>query len=146
MTVWFCECAQLSLFLPSLSSLSLPSLSSLLVSLPQDSHFDGVLGRHPRKPWHKVGHFRIQAFHLFCSCISFAFPFPFPFVLQFVTSENQHLITPEAIDFLDNLLRFDHQVCTLGGMLLESLSWFSFFGSFFGGRLFFFVIYFCRSG
>jgi len=48
--------------------------------LELDSHFDGVLGRHPRKPWHK-----------------------------FVTSENQHLITPEAIDFLDNLLRFDHQ-------------------------------------
>jgi len=48
--------------------------------LELDSHFDGVLGRHTRKPWHK-----------------------------FVTSENQHLVTPEAIDFLDNLLRFDHQ-------------------------------------
>jgi len=48
--------------------------------LELDSHFDDVLGRHHRKPWHK-----------------------------FVTSENHHLVSPEAIDFLDNLLRFDHQ-------------------------------------
>jgi hypothetical protein len=47
----------------------------------QDPHFDGILGRHSRKPWHK-----------------------------FVTTENQHLVSPEAIDFLDKLLRFDHQV------------------------------------
>jgi serine/threonine protein kinase len=46
----------------------------------QDPHFDGILGRYPRKPWHK-----------------------------FVTTENQHLVSPEAIDFLDKLLRFDHQ-------------------------------------
>lgn len=48
--------------------------------LELDPHFDGILGRHTRKPWHK-----------------------------FVTSENQHLVSPEAIDFLDKLLRFDHQ-------------------------------------
>lgn len=24
-------------------------------------------------------------------------------------AENQHLVTPEAIDFLDKLLRYDHQ-------------------------------------
>jgi len=48
--------------------------------LELDPHFDGILGRHSRKPWHK-----------------------------FVTTENQHLVSPEAIDFLDKLLRFDHQ-------------------------------------
>jgi casein kinase II subunit alpha len=40
--------------------------------LELDSHFDSLIGRHPRKPWHK-----------------------------FVTSENSHLVTPEAIDFID---------------------------------------------
>ena len=49
--------------------------------LELDPHFDGILGRHSRKPWHK-----------------------------FVTTENQHLVSPEAIEFLDKLLRFDHQV------------------------------------
>lgn len=28
---------------------------------------------------------------------------------RFVHAENQHLVTPEAIDFLDKLLRYDHQ-------------------------------------
>merc|ERR1712063_193495 len=37
-------------------------------------------GRWPRKPWNK-----------------------------FVTAENTHLVTPEAIDFIDKLLRYDHQ-------------------------------------
>ena len=45
-----------------------------------DPHFDGILGRHTRKPWTK-----------------------------FITPENQHLVTPEAIDLLDKLLRYDHQ-------------------------------------
>ena len=44
-----------------------------------DPHFDGVLGEHQRKPWHK-----------------------------FITKENQHLVSKESLDFLDNLLRFDH--------------------------------------
>lgn len=48
--------------------------------LDLDPHFDGVLGRYPRKSWNK-----------------------------FVTSENQRFISPEAIDFLDKLLRYDHQ-------------------------------------
>jgi len=48
--------------------------------LELDPHFDGILGRHSKKQWHK-----------------------------FVTSENQHLVSAEAIDFLDKLLRFDHQ-------------------------------------
>ena len=48
--------------------------------LELDPHFDGILGRHSRKPWHK-----------------------------FVTTENQHLISAEALDFCDKLLRYDHQ-------------------------------------
>lgn len=27
---------------------------------------------------------------------------------RFVHSENQHLVSPEALDFLDRLLRYDH--------------------------------------
>jgi casein kinase II subunit alpha len=45
-----------------------------------DSHFDGILGRHARKPWDK-----------------------------FITPENKHLASPEALDFIDKLLRYDHQ-------------------------------------
>ena len=44
------------------------------------AHFDGILGRHTRKSWQK-----------------------------FVNQDNQHLVSPEAIDFLDKLLRYDHQ-------------------------------------
>ena len=28
---------------------------------------------------------------------------------RFVHSENQHLVSPEALDFLDKLLKYDHQ-------------------------------------
>ncbi|KAJ8303539.1 hypothetical protein KUTeg_019935 [Tegillarca granosa] len=28
---------------------------------------------------------------------------------RFVHSENQHLVSPEALDYLDKLLRYDHQ-------------------------------------
>ena len=28
---------------------------------------------------------------------------------KYVTPENQHLVTPEALDFLDKLLRYDHK-------------------------------------
>ena len=48
--------------------------------LELDPHFDGILGRHSRKPWSK-----------------------------FVNSENQHLVSNEALDFLGKLLRYDHQ-------------------------------------
>jgi casein kinase II subunit alpha len=48
--------------------------------LELDPHFDEILGRYPRKPWAK-----------------------------FVTPENQRYVTPEALDFLDKLLRYDHQ-------------------------------------
>eukprot|EP00802_Teleaulax_amphioxeia_P017686 Tamp_17851.p1 GENE.Tamp_17851~~Tamp_17851.p1 ORF type:complete len:346 (-),score=74.92 Tamp_17851:96-1133(-) len=45
-----------------------------------DRHYDGILGRHARKSWH-----------------------------TFVTRDNQHLVSPEAIDFLDQCLRYDHK-------------------------------------
>ena len=44
-----------------------------------DPHFDGMLGRHSRKPWDR-----------------------------YFTKDNQHLISAEALDFLENLLRYDH--------------------------------------
>jgi casein kinase II subunit alpha len=46
-----------------------------------DAQYDDILGRFPKKPWH-----------------------------SFVTSENQRFVSNEAIDFLDKLLRYDHQV------------------------------------
>lgn len=48
--------------------------------LELDPHFDGILGGHARKSWDK-----------------------------FITTENKHLVSQEAIDFLDGLLRYDHQ-------------------------------------
>ncbi|MFH4978451.1 hypothetical protein AB6A40_005160 [Gnathostoma spinigerum] len=45
-----------------------------------DTRFNEILGRHSKKRWER-----------------------------FVHSENQHLVSPEAIDFLDKLLRYDHQ-------------------------------------
>jgi len=49
-------------------------------NLELDPHFDGLLGRHARKSWSK-----------------------------FINPENQHLVSPESIDLLDRLLRYDHQ-------------------------------------
>ena len=48
--------------------------------LELDPHFDGILGRHSRKPWNR-----------------------------FVTAENQHLVSEEALDLVNKLLRYDHQ-------------------------------------
>jgi len=45
-----------------------------------DQRFNDTLGRHSKKRWER-----------------------------FVNSENQHLVTPEAIDLLDKLLKYDHQ-------------------------------------
>jgi casein kinase II subunit alpha len=47
-----------------------------------DQQYDEILGRFPRKNWQ-----------------------------SFVNAENQKFISPEALDFLDKLLRYDHQVC-----------------------------------
>lgn len=49
-------------------------------SIDLDSNFDDILKRYPRKPWSK-----------------------------FITSENQKNCSNEALDFLDKLLRYDHQ-------------------------------------
>jgi casein kinase II subunit alpha len=46
-----------------------------------DAQYDDILGRFPKKSWH-----------------------------SFVNSENQRFVSNEAIDFLDKLLRYDHQV------------------------------------
>ncbi|KAJ1978316.1 Casein kinase II subunit alpha [Dimargaris xerosporica] len=43
--------------------------------------YNGILGCYPRKPWPK-----------------------------FVTASNQRYVTPEAIDFVDRLLQYDHQL------------------------------------
>jgi len=45
-----------------------------------DAHFDEVLSRHQRRPWSR-----------------------------FITSDNQRFVSNEAVDFLDKLLRYDHQ-------------------------------------
>ncbi|PKS09847.1 hypothetical protein jhhlp_004470 [Lomentospora prolificans] len=45
-----------------------------------DTQYDDIIGRFPRKPWH-----------------------------SFITTENQRFVSNEAIDFLDKLLRYDHQ-------------------------------------
>ena len=45
--------------------------------LELDPHFDGLIGRHTKKPWQR-----------------------------FILPENQHLVSNEAIDLLDKLLRF----------------------------------------
>uniref|UniRef100_A0A6T6B2A9 non-specific serine/threonine protein kinase n=1 Tax=Compsopogon caeruleus TaxID=31354 RepID=A0A6T6B2A9_9RHOD len=48
--------------------------------LELDGSLSGALGRHGKKSWDK-----------------------------FVNSENRHLISPEALDLLDRMLRYDHQ-------------------------------------
>lgn len=54
-----------------------------------DPQLEGLVGRHARRPWNK-----------------------------FTNSENSHLVTPEGMDFLDNLLKYDHQVWTSFSVLL----------------------------
>ncbi|XP_039009357.1 casein kinase II subunit alpha-2-like [Hibiscus syriacus] len=48
--------------------------------LELDLELDALVGRHSCKPWSK-----------------------------FINADNQHLVSPEAIDLLDKLLRYDHQ-------------------------------------
>jgi casein kinase II subunit alpha len=47
--------------------------------LELDVHFDGILGRYPRVPW-----------------------------TSYINDDNKHLTPPEAVDFIDKLLRYDH--------------------------------------
>lgn len=53
--------------------------------LELDPHFDGILGTHARKPWSR-----------------------------FVTAENKHLVSDEALDFLDGLLKCVHAALACG--------------------------------
>jgi casein kinase II subunit alpha len=46
-----------------------------------DTQYDDILSRYPKKPWH-----------------------------SFINAENQRFVSNDAIDFLDKLLRYDHQV------------------------------------
>lgn len=48
-------------------------------SVTLDGHYDDILGQHPKKQWNK-----------------------------FMNSSNEHLISEEALDLLDNMLRYDH--------------------------------------
>uniref|UniRef100_A0A0A9CG29 non-specific serine/threonine protein kinase n=1 Tax=Arundo donax TaxID=35708 RepID=A0A0A9CG29_ARUDO len=48
--------------------------------LQLDPQLERLVGRHTRKPW-----------------------------LKFVNARNRHLASPEAIDLVDRLLRYDHQ-------------------------------------
>lgn len=52
-----------------------------LVSCCFALQLEALVGHHSRKPWTK-----------------------------FVSPDNAHLVSPEALDFLDGLLRYDHQV------------------------------------
>lgn len=45
-----------------------------------DPNLESLVARHRQKPWS-----------------------------IFINSDNQHLVTPEAMDFLENILRYDHQ-------------------------------------
>lgn len=53
-----------------------------------DAQYDDILGRFQKKNWN-----------------------------SFINSENQRFVSNEAIDFLDKLLRYDHQVCFVYLML-----------------------------
>jgi casein kinase II subunit alpha len=44
-----------------------------------DSHYDDIIGNHPRKPWNK-----------------------------FINAQNDSLVTDEAIDLLGKMLKYDH--------------------------------------
>ena len=58
-----------------------------------DTQYDDILGRFPKKSWH-----------------------------TFVNQDNQRFVSNDAIDFLDKLLRYDHQVgsSTHAGCLLSA--------------------------
>jgi casein kinase II subunit alpha len=74
--------------------LTLISLEKYDIDL--DQAFDDILGRYPRKPWTRF-------------ITSGMFSHPRPRCLTPRVAENQRYISNEAIDFLDKLLRYDHQ-------------------------------------
>ena len=48
-------------------------------NIPLDNHYDDILGTHSKKPWKK-----------------------------FVTPQNEHLVSDEALDLLSQMLKYDH--------------------------------------
>ncbi len=66
--------------MPALLSLLTVSCGASQYGLELDPQQEALLGTHSRKPW-----------------------------TRFINADNQHLASPEAIDFIDKLLRYDHQ-------------------------------------
>ena len=58
-----------------------------------DPRFSDILGRHSRKRWERLENYSMKQI---CK---------FSLSRRFVHSENQHLVSPETLDFLDKLLR-----------------------------------------
>ena len=58
-----------------------------------DPRFSDILGRHSRKRWERSDSFSLKQIS------------KFSLSRRFVHSENQHLVSPETLDFLDKLLR-----------------------------------------
>ena len=58
-----------------------------------DAQYDDILSRYPKKPWH-----------------------------SFINADNQRFVSNDAIDFLDKLLRYDHQVCSASRPTLHMLN------------------------
>lgn len=55
-----------------------------------DSQYDNMIGHFPKKTWE-----------------------------SFVTAENQRFVSSDALDFLDKLLRYDHQVSQMRAQTLD---------------------------
>ena len=58
-----------------------------------DPRFSDILGRHSRKRWERLENYSLKQIS------------KFSLSRRFVHSENQHLVSPETLDFLDKLLR-----------------------------------------
>lgn len=57
-----------------------------------DAQYDDILSRYPKKPWH-----------------------------SFINADNQRFVSNDAIDFLDKLLRYDHQVSLFWNLTYASV-------------------------
>ena len=71
-----------------------------------DPRFSDILGRHSRKRWERSEHYSPNN----CGVANVWF------VFRFVHSENQHLVSPETLDFLDKLLRCSRH-------MIQEFSW-----------------------
>lgn len=68
-------------------------------------NFHAVIGSHPRKPWER-----------------------------FLTDENRHLVTPDAVDLLDQMLVYDHQKRITAKKAMDHMFFASVRGSIQSGR------------